>query len=277
MYEYTDLPSVLIVGAMKTPSLFILEPPYVMARRLQVAPPGLGSVALFDALDARPTTHDVKGQMEAAPWCPLCLLAGTGSGMRSTRRLPRTCVVFGLDEDDGASAILKAVASRPRPTPSDMVDWLTRRTRLPALSRTLSDLFSRPAFRRNEASLLPWTVREQIRQLGEWTAQEWQRAAVLAEVAADRSLLNRIMSSEDSSAVEIRGTIVELLGMSERAFHDRYGWEWVLEASLRRSGFFQVHAGGVRPLHQQQVVVPSPEAWGDGWGESALEGRRATA
>jgi hypothetical protein len=41
----------------------------------------------------RPTTNEVKGQMDVAPWCPLCLLADMDSGMRSTRRLPRTCVV----------------------------------------------------------------------------------------------------------------------------------------------------------------------------------------
>jgi hypothetical protein len=260
---------------MHAPQLFILEPPYVIARRLQASPP-LGSVALLDAVVERPSTNDVKGQMELAPWCPLCLLAGAESGMRSTRRLPRTCVVFGLDEADGASGILKAVASRPRPTPSDLVDWLTRRTRLPGLSRTLADLFSRPPFRRNEAAFLPWSVREQVRQLGEWTAQEWQRAAMLAELAADRSLLNRTMSSDEAAALELRGTIVDLLGIPEGEFHNRYGWEWVLEASLRRSGFF-ARSVRVRPLHQITAVVPSPEAWGEGWGGAASAGRRATA
>ncbi|MGQ0650355.1 MAG: hypothetical protein ACT4P7_22670 [Gemmatimonadaceae bacterium] len=262
---------------MKISSLFILEPPYTMARRFESAPPALGSVALFDAVVTRPTTNDVKGQMDLAPWCPLCLLADTESGMRSTRRLPRTCVVFGMNEADGASAILKAVSSRPRPTPSDLVDWITKRTRLPGLSRTLSDLFSRPAFRRNEAALLPYSVREQMRQLGDWTALEWQRAALLAEVAADRTLLNRTMSADDDSAGELRSAMVALLGVPEREFHNRYGWEWVLEASLRRSGFFARAMRGVRPLHQRTAVVPSVEAWGESWGEEAFAGARATA
>ena len=263
---------------MKNSLLFILEPPYVMARRLMDQPPTLGSVALFDAVTDRPTTNDVKGQMELAPWCPLCLLADNESGMRATRRLPRTCVVFGLDEADGASAILKAVSSRPRPTPSDMVDWVTRRTRLPGLSRTLSDLFTRPAFRRNEAAFLPYAVREQIRQLGDWTALEWQRAAMLAEVAADRSLLNRTMSSEDETAVELRSTMLDLLGIAEREFHNRYGWEWVLEASLRRSGFFERAVRGVRPMHQRTAaVVPPLEAWGNVVAAEAFAGHLATA
>ena len=57
-----------------------------------------------------------------------------GSGVRGVRRLARTCVVFGLDDVDGASGILKAVAQRPRPTSSDLAEWVTRRTRLPQAS-----------------------------------------------------------------------------------------------------------------------------------------------
>jgi hypothetical protein len=232
---------------MKT-SLFILEPPYVMARRAGDDAPALGAVALLDTMSARPTTNEVKAQMESAPWCPLCLLATPESGVRAARRLPRTCVVFGLDEGDGASAILKSVADRPRPTPSDLVDWLTRRTRLPGLARTMSDVFSRPTFRRNEAALLPYAVREQVRHLGAWTALEWQQAAMLAELASDRSLLNRTMCAEDDQSQRLRTNMQELLGVAPRDFHDRYGWEWVLESSLRASGFEQRTCRGVRTL-----------------------------
>jgi hypothetical protein len=243
--------------SMKPTSLFILEPPYTMARRLMDQPPALGSVALLDAVVDRPTTNDVKGQMDQAPWCPLCLLADSDSGMRSQRRLPRTCVVFGLNDEDGASGILKAVSSRPRPTPSDLVDWIVRRAKVPAMARTLSELFTRPVLRRNEAGFLPYAVREQMRQLGEWGALEWQRAAMLAELAADRSLLNRTMSSEDETSAELRSTMRELLGIAEREFHNRYGWEWVLEASLRRSGFFERSSRGVRPLRSATSVLSS--------------------
>ena len=261
---------------MKASSLFILDPPYLMVRRLQTEAPALGAVALFDAVTERPTTNEVKGQMDLAPWCPLCLLADMEGGMRSTRRLPRTCVVFGLDEADGASAILKAVSARPRPTPSDMVDWISRRTHLPSLSRMLSDLFTRPALTKKEVAYLPFGIREQLRLLGEWGPVEWQRAIQLADLASDRSLLNRIMAADDSNAIELRHWINELLGLSDRQFHDRYGWEWVLEASLRRSGFFEQSVRGVRPLHTRTAVVPPAEVWG-ARGKGAYNATRATA
>lgn len=262
---------------MKVSSLLILEPPYAMARRLHDLPPQLGAVALVDAVLTRPSTNEVKGQMDLTPWCPLCIISDAGSGMRSTRRLPRTCVVFGLEEDGGASSILRAVASRPRPTPSDMVEWILKRTRLPVLGRSLSDLFSRPELRRSEASFLPFSVREHLRQLGDWGAVEWQRAAALADLASDRTLLNRTLSSEDTSAVEMRRWIQDLLGMSEREFHHRFGWEWVLEASLRRSGWVESSARGVRLLHPAHALVPGGNDWARADGGNAFEQRRATA
>ncbi len=245
-------------------SLLFLEPPYQMVRRLIGAEPSLGTVALLDTTQGRPSTNEVKAQMETAPWCPLCLLATPESGVRSARRLTRTCVVFAVDEADGASGILKAVAQRPRPTASDLAEWVTRRTRLPTLARTLADIFGRPAFRRNEAGLLPYAVREQVRRLGDWSAEEWQVAGWLAELAADRSLLNRTMCATDESALSLRRQMVEMLGVTESEFHDRYGWEWVMECALRRSGFFE-------RSRVRRVVALHP--WGAGQGRVA----RATA
>jgi len=262
---------------MSHSSLLILEPPYQMARRMHDQTPELGSVALLDTVERRPTTNDVKAQMDTAPWCPLCLLASEESGMRSTRRLPRTCVVFGLDDAEGATAILRAVAARPRPTPSDLVDWIVRRTRGATLSRTLADLFTRPALRRNEVTFLPYSVREQLRLLGDWGALEWQRAAALADLASDRTSVNRLLSADEPNAAELRRWIHELFGMNERDFQARYGWEWVLEASLRRSGFFDRKAKAVRALHPYRVVAPSGDLWGGGEAGEEFAERRATA
>jgi hypothetical protein len=250
---------------MRTSSLFFLEPPYQSVRRLPGTPPALGTVALIDTTVDRPTTNEVKVHLEEAPWCPLCLLADPESGIRSVRRLARTCVVFGIDEADGASGILKAVAQRPRPTSSDLAEWVTRRTRLPTLARVMADIFSRPAFRRSEASRLPYTVREQVRRLGEWTADEWQVVGWLAEIASDRSLLNRTMCATDEASLSLRRHMVDLLGQSEAEFHDRYGWEWVLECALRRSGFFA--RSGVRSAR------PLIGSWDQGWAAAP----RATA
>jgi hypothetical protein len=241
---------------MNAPSLFVLEPPYQQARRLLGVEPALGSIVLLDTVPERPNTNTVKEQLEVAPWCPLCLLAEKDSGVRPTRRLPRTCIVFGLSESDGAAAILRMVAGRPRPTPSDMVAWIQQRTRIPTLGRALSDLFTRAPMRRNEESFVPFSLSDQLRRLGEWGACKWQLASRLVEVAADRGLLNRTLSSGDAASTELRSAIPELLGVDEDGFRDRYGWEWVLECSLRRSGFFGRTSEAVVSLQSRRAVVP---------------------
>lgn len=258
-------------------SLLILEPPYQVARRLHDVSPELGSVALLDAAQRRPTTSDVKSQLDVAPWCPLCILAEQDSSMRSARRLPRTCLIYGLSDGDGASSILRAVAARPRPTASDLVEWLVKRTRHALLSRTLSELFTRPMLRRHEVSFLPYSIREQLRQLGSWGALEWQRAAALADLAADRTAVNRIVSADEPVAAETRRWIHDLLGLSERTFHERYGWEWVLEASLRRSGFLERRVTGIRSLHAFRAVPPSAREWSEQGEDEQDRIRRATA
>ncbi len=223
---------------MATPVLFFLEPPYHSVRRLSGTQPALGTVALLDASTTRFTSAEVKAQMEVAPWCPLCLLASPDGGFRSLRRLTRTCVAFGIDTGDGATAILQAVAQRPRPTASDLAEWITRRARLPMMARLVAEIFARPAYRAGEATSLPYATREQLRQLGMFDAGEWQRVAVLTELAADRSLMNRALAATDLNSAALRSDIPELLDMSLDGFRDRYGWEWVLERALQRSGFF---------------------------------------
>lgn len=262
---------------MNTSSLYFIEPPYAVARRFGDAQPALGSVALFDTSLGRLTTNELKVQMDVAPWCPMCLLTEPNSGMRATRRLGRTCVVFGLDDDDGAAAILKAVATRPRPTPSDMVEWLTRRTKLPTIARTMVDLFTRPLVKQNEVNYLPYAVREQLRLLGDWSALEWQRAASLAELAADRSALNTALRGVSGSAEEVRSNVRELLGMGLDEFVERYGWEWVLEASLRRSGFVDRSARGIKVLVPRPTAAELHDGWGRVTGAEAPGVRRASA
>ena len=120
------------------------------------------------------------------------------------------------------------------------------------VGRTLSDLFSRPLLRKVEAAYLPYQVRDHLAMLGSWSAVDWQHAAQFAEYAADRTSLNRLLSADDVASLETRQRMRDLLGVAEREFHAAHGWEWVLEASLRRAGFFET---GARKL-PSDVEVP---------------------
>lgn len=227
-----------------------------MVRWLRDDAPAMGSVLLVDTIMRNPSMADLREIMDVAPWCPVCVLSDIRLGGRGTRRIPRTCQVAGLDTHvDPTGAILRAVDDRPRPTPSTLVEWLVRRTRVHAIGRTMSDLFSRSLLSRTEASFVPFQVRDHLAMMGSWSAVDWQHAAQFAEYAADRTSLNRLLSATDSASVETRQRMEALLGVTAREFHDAHGWEWVLELSLRRSGHFDSVARDVRRLAMRRSAV----------------------
>ena len=261
-------------------TLLVLEPPYAMVRRLRDDAPAMGSVLLIDTFLSDTSIPHLRTSMDVAPWCPVCVLSERRLGGRGVKRIPRMCQVAGLDTiDDATGAILRAVDDRPRPTPSTLVEWIVKRTRVHAVGRSLSDLFSRPLLRKAEVGYLPYQVRDHLAMLGSWSALDWQHAAQFAEYAADRTSLNRLLSATDPASVETRQHMYDLLGVAEREFHAAHGWEWVLEASLRRAGFFEVSAKSFRRMSNRRSAMPArPMAGGMvAIGSQAFGDRRAIA
>ena len=256
-----------------THSLLVLEPPYAMVRWLREDSPAMGSILLMDMLARTPSPAEMRNVTEIAPWCPVCVLSPRQIGGRGQRRIPRTCVVVGLESiPDPTAAILRAVDDRPRPTPSTLVEWIVKRTRCHSVGRTLSDLFTRPLLRKTEAAYLPFTVREQLAQLGNWSAVDWQHAAQFAEYGADRTSLTRLLAADDLAAHDTRERMTELLGVTETQFREAHGWEWVLELSLRRSGFYELGARSYRRMAARRMPMPAamPAYAGRQYGERAI-------
>jgi hypothetical protein len=233
--------------AMETLPIFVLEPPYSMVRWLRDVPPALGSILLVDGTGRRPTPNDVREVMSLAPWCPVVVLGRDRTELRAIRRSPRIGVLAGepLGNQFGR-AIIDAVLGRPLPSPSDLTDWVVRRTNAPLLSRTLSDMFSGAASRSAATPGLATTWARHLAQLGTWTASEWQSAAHLAELAANREGLARVMIAEDVHSTETRRTMADFDRIASRQFSALVGWEWVLEAALRESGYFDRAAEELR-------------------------------
>jgi hypothetical protein len=257
-----------------THSLLVLEPPYNVVRWLRDDSPAMGSILLMDILARTPSPAEMRTVTDVAPWCPVCVLSSHRIGGRGQRRIPRTCVVVGLEHaPDPTAAILRAVDDRPRPTPSTLVEWIVKRTRCHSVGRTLSDLFTRPLLRKTEAAYLPYAVREQLAQLGSWSAVDWQHAAQFAEYAADRTSLTRMLGATDAASVDTRLRMNDLLGVNEQQFREAHGWEWVLELALRRSGFFELVTRNVHRLAARRMPVPAAAArpaYGREYGERAI-------
>ncbi len=210
----------------------VIEPPYAAARRQCGDAPALGSILLIDCLDVRPTSAQLKPIVDAAPWCPVCVLATDRWEVRHIRRTSRVTVMFSLEDGAGGTrGILSAVATRPHATPADLADWIVARTRLPSLRRTLVDLFTRPMMTRAEALRLPWSVREQLALLGEWDACDWQLLSHVTDAAVRGESRAAVVPDLDVHAEA-------LLGLNRAERERLAGWEWIPETALRCAGFF---------------------------------------
>jgi hypothetical protein len=232
---------------METLPTFVLEPPYTMVRWLRDAAPSLGSILLLDGTGRRPRPNDVRELMSLAPWCPVVVLGRDRGEVRPIRRTPRVAVIPGQAMgDDLGSLVLQAVAARAVPTPSDLTEWVVRRTNSPLLSRTLADLFSSTSLQAGSTHAMSSTWQRQLAHLGTWSAADWQVAAHLAELSANRVVLPRVVHGDDPRAHGTRQLLDDCQRECGHSFERVYGWEWVLEVALRQSGYFERAANELR-------------------------------
>jgi hypothetical protein len=219
---------------MRPISLYVTAPPFLLVRRLDEAVPPLGAVVIADLTDHAAAAGELRPLLEVAPWCPLCVLIRTQSDRRRLPRSPRVCAITSLGMNGGSALILAAVRARPEPQPMDFGDWLAERTGRPALSTIGARLFAR-ALQGTRSHQISAVADGSLQALGAWGRQEWEQVARLADLAAHREALGRLLVRDDVASAQAVQLMRTLLDVTEDEFRERAGWEWVLETALRRS------------------------------------------
>jgi hypothetical protein len=89
-----------------------------------------------------------------------------------------------------------------------------------------------------------------------WAGSIWQEVARLADLAANREAMGRLLARRNPAGAQAIRSIEDLLGATEDEFRERAGWEWVLESAVRRSREQQLDVPGatVSPL---RVATPA--------------------
>jgi hypothetical protein len=216
-------------------SLYVTAPPFMHVRRLGDGRPPLGSILLADVADRPATAEELRDLFMLAPWCPVCVLLHSTHERRRIPRSPRMCSVSSLIGGGGAASILEAVRDRPRPAPMELAEWLADRVRAPGIKTPLATLFAR-AISGTERTPLGSTWSETpIQTLGGWSGTKWQEVARLADLAANREAMGRLLVRRNPASAQAINAMRDLLGATEEEFRERAGWEWVLEAAVRRS------------------------------------------
>ena len=216
-------------------SLYVTAPPFMHVRRLGDGRPPLGSILLADIADRPATAEELRNLFTLAPWCPVCVLLRSTAERRRIPRSPRMCSVSALIGGGGAASILEAVRDRPRPAPMEMAEWLADRVRAPGIKTPLATLFGRAMSSYDRTTLGTTWSETPIQTLGEWSGAKWQEVSRLADLAANREAMGRLLVRRNPASAETIANIRDLLGATEEEFRERAGWEWVLEAAIRRS------------------------------------------
>jgi hypothetical protein len=146
------------------------------------------------------------------------------------------CSVSALIGGGGAGSILEAVRDRPRPAPMEMAEWLADRVRCPGIRTPLATLFGRAMSSTTDRMGFGalWSETP-IQPLGTWPGTTWQEVARLADLAANRESMARLLGRRSPMSIQAVASMRDLLGATEEEFRERAGWEWVLEAAVRRS------------------------------------------
>ena len=127
----------------------------------------------------------------------------------------------------------------------EMAEWLAERAKVPALRAPLATLFGRAITNNGRSSLGSTWSDTPITPLGNWPGSTWQEVARLADLAANREAMGRLLVRRNPAGAQAIRAINDVLGASEDEFRERAGWEWVFEAAVRRS-------------REQQLEVAAP-------------------
>jgi len=255
------------LGAMNRLALYVTAPPFMHVRRLGDGRPPLGSILLADVADRPATAEELRDLFTLAPWCPVCVLLHATHERRRVPRSPRMCSVSTLAGGGGAASILEAVRDRPRPAPMELAEWLADRVRAPGIRTPLATVFARALAGTDRAPLGSSWSDTPIQTLGTWSASKWQEVARLADLAANREAMGRLLVRRNPASTQAVNAMRDLLGATEDEYRERAGWEWVLEAAVRRSReqMEVVASLGTVRLTQPADAPQIPAAIGTDW------------
>lgn len=234
-------------------AISLLVPPYRGALPLSGTAAPLGSVLVVD-LGIR--ADDVLASAILAHreviWCPACFLmsdeAVIPKFLAAFEPSPGTFGTLRRNADEGMPSphqVLQAIRRRPAPTPVTLATYIsTRAMRLSLVPGREVCFSSSIDCDRKRGSISDRSLRRHLHNFGLLSPSSWYQLSRLVAILAShpRALslgAERLANEHHVDVRTLRRWIREFTGVTYAEAMERVGWEWILEAALRRYDYVQ--------------------------------------
>jgi hypothetical protein len=191
----------------------------------------------------------------AQPWCPVVLVSRSAELDHTVRvvidQLDMTPAILTLPGEANILApntILTAVNGREKPTSDRLAGYVVTRTGRPEVRLALEECFRRGMS--DESALGHYsrsTLGRRLQGFGplkphDWTGLARALSLMLGSGAPEelpRGALVRLSQAYSIDPRTVRAHIRQFTGMTFEQARERPGWEWVIEAGLRREGYLE--------------------------------------
>lgn len=213
--------------------------------------PSLGDALAVLAAPASRVPELVSQALTASPWCAVVLLTeeflSAPDVMALMPILPRTTIVLAGGIGVDPTTLHAALQLRGTPDAAEVSGYLRLRQLPRALIGAVEDALASPESESEKVASGPHrsSINRRLAAFGRLRAADW-RALFRIIQATGRSPLHEATTSISTERAALatgtdprtlRAKTKELLGVRARPALDTPGWEWKVEAALRRHGY----------------------------------------
>lgn len=224
-------------------ALQLVAPPYATFEAVTSGAP-LGSFAVLE-LDGAVAVEEQLTALKHLPWVPVVVVQRIGTRLtpellRDLEGVPGMPAFVVKRPEEGLPLTLlgqDAIRSRPQVDPDRAAAWVAARVGRPNLVPSLTVAMSSPVRQGWKARLSPsgrWLARR-LRTISLLTANDWNDVLEFAAVAGHA----RFTTAEAAAQLGIdvwtmRRRLERLAEITTEQYRSLAGWEWFLEAVVRR-------------------------------------------
>ncbi|MDX2121603.1 MAG: hypothetical protein SF070_11185 [Gemmatimonadota bacterium] len=209
--------------------------------------PSLGDAVVMDLRRAARHPAPVAESLRAALWCAVVVLVEEkippADLARALPHLPRGAAALVGSFEGETERLFQAIRSRPQPLGTDLLGYCATRGLPRELRAAIEDVLTLPDTDTDPATVAPPRSRSaldrRLAAFGPLRGREWDAFTRLLRVSESHAAgsVEQQAWLTDTDPRTLRRWSAELLRVDAHVILDTPGWEWKLEAMLRRFGY----------------------------------------